>query len=91
MTKTINIISDIVKHQFVKEVKNAGMFLVQMDSTQNISAHDQCAIVLRYDIGDRAKERLARQVNGDNSKRKMLAHLATKFNCKDRPDTGTVH
>ena len=75
MTKAINIISDIVKDQIVKEVKNAGMFLVQMDSTQDISAHDQCANVLKYVIGDRAKERLARQVNVDNSSEKCLHTL----------------
>ena len=51
------------------------MFLVQMDSTQDVFAHDQCANVLRYVIGDRAKERLARQVNVDNSSGKGLHTL----------------
>ena len=59
----------------MKEVKNSGVFLVQMDSIQDISAHDQCANVLRYVIGDRAKGRLARQVNVDNSSEKCLHTL----------------
>ena len=58
VNERINIISDIVENEIMKEVKNAGMFSVQIDSTQNISAHLQCAIVLRYVVRDRAKERL---------------------------------
>ena len=51
------------------------MVFVQTYSTQDISANDQCAIVLRYVIGDRGKERLARQVNVDNSSGKCLHTL----------------
>ena len=71
----INIISDIVKDQIVKEVKDARMFSVQMDSTQDIFFHDQCAIILSYVVGDRAKERLVRQENVDNSSGKCLHTL----------------
>lgn len=67
VTKIINIISDMDKNEIVKEVKNAEMFSVQMGYTQDISAHDQCAIVLRYVVRDRAKERLVHLVNVDNS------------------------
>ena len=48
------------------------MFSVQMNSTQDISAHDQCANVLRYVVADRAKERLVRLLNVDNSSGKCL-------------------
>ena len=65
----------MVKNKVVKEVKDAGVFSVQMDSTQDISAHDQCAIVLRYVIGDRAKERLVCLINVDNSSKKYLHTL----------------
>ena len=51
----------------MKEVKNAGMFSVQIDSTQDIPAHDQCAVVVRYVVRDRDKERLVHLVNVDNS------------------------
>ena len=71
----LNIISDIVKDNIVKEVKDAGIFSVQMDSIQDISAHNQCAIVLRHVVGDKAKERLARQVNANNSSGKCLHTL----------------
>ena len=46
-----------------------------MDSTQDISVHDQCAIVIRYVVAERAKERLVRLVSVDNSSRKCLHTL----------------
>ena len=51
------------------------MFSVQIDTAQDISAYDQCTIVLRYVVRDRAKERLVRQVNVDNSSGKCLHTL----------------
>ena len=75
VNKIINIISDIVKNEIMKEVKNTGMLSVQIDSIQDISAHDQCAIVLRYVVRDRAKERLVRRINVDNSSGKCLHML----------------
>ena len=75
MNKIKNITSDNVKDEIVKEAKDAGMFSVQMDSTKDISDHDQCAIVLRYVVGDRAKERLVRLLNVDNSSGKCMHTL----------------
>ena len=75
VTEIITIILDMDKNKILKEVKDAGMFSVQIDSIQNISAHDQCAIVLRYVVGDRAKQRLVRLVSVDNSRRKCLHTL----------------
>lgn len=65
----------MVRNEIVKEVKNAGMFSAQIDSTQDISADDQCAIVLRYVVRNRAKERLVRLVNLDISSGKCLLTL----------------
>ena len=87
VTKIINIISDMVKDKIVMEMKEAGLFSVQMDSTQDIS--DQCAIAIRYIVAERATEKLVRWVNMDNSKGKCL-HVATKFTCRDRLDTRRV-
>ena len=56
-------------------MKDAGMFSVQMNSTQDISAHDQCAIALWYVGGDRANERPVRLLNVDNSSGKCLQTL----------------
>ncbi|CAH2319437.1 zinc finger MYM-type 1-like [Pelobates cultripes] len=63
----------MIKEDIVKEVNNAGMFSVQMDSTQDVSAHDQCAIVVRYVVED--KERLVRLLNVEDSSSKGLHDL----------------
>ena len=63
------------KNEIMKEVKNEGMFSVQIDSTQDISAHDHSASVLRYVVRDRAKKGLVCQVNVDNSRGKCLHTL----------------
>ena len=65
----------MIKETIVKEVKAAGMYSVQMDSTQDISSHDQCAIVVRYVVNDMAKERLLRLVNVESSTGKNLHNL----------------
>ena len=65
----------MVKNEIMKERENAGMFSVQIDSTQDISSHYQCAIVLKYVVWDRAKERLVRLVNVNNSSGKCLHTL----------------
>ena len=51
------------------------MFSIQIDSTQDISAHNQCVIVFKYVVRDRAKERLVCLVNVDNSSGKCLHTL----------------
>ena len=73
--KIFGIIGDMIKETIVKEVKAAGMYSVQMDSTQDISSHDQCAIVVRYVVSDMAKERLLRLVNVESSTGKNLHNL----------------
>ncbi|CAH2293902.1 zinc finger MYM-type 1-like [Pelobates cultripes] len=75
ITKLFTIIGDMIKEDIVKEVNNAGMFSVQMDSTQDVSAHDQCAIVVRYVVEDKAKERLVRLLNVEDSSSKGLHDL----------------
>ena len=62
----------MVKNKVVMKMKDVGVFPVQMDSTQNISARDQCSIVLRYIVSDRAKEKLVCLVNVNNSSKKYL-------------------
>ena len=45
------------------------------NQSQDISSNDQCAIVFRYVVGDRAKEKLVRLINVDNSSGKFLHTL----------------
>ncbi|KAK0150742.1 InaD-like protein [Merluccius polli] len=45
------------KEVIAKEVTEAGMFSVQIDTTQDITSQEQCSIVLRY-VKDTVQERL---------------------------------
>ncbi|CAL4153351.1 unnamed protein product, partial [Meganyctiphanes norvegica] len=56
----------------------AGIYSIQMDSTQDVSAHDQCAIVVRYVILGKVKERLVRLVRVDNSSGRSLHTLLSE-------------
>ncbi|KAF0707152.1 protein FAM200A-like [Aphis craccivora] len=48
---TINVIIDIInmlmKKSIFMEVQAAGMFSIQIDTTQDISVQDQCSIIIR--------------------------------------------
>ena len=49
--------------------------LFPRNRSQDISSNDQCAIVLRYVVGERAKKRLVNLENVDNSSGKCLDTL----------------
>lgn len=44
----LNLLSNNILSQIIDLVKNAGMYSVIMDETQNLRKHEQVSIVLRY-------------------------------------------
>lgn len=62
----LKLIAEMLKEKIAKYVNDAGLFSVQMDSTTDISTHDQCAVV-RCVQEDKARERLLRLVNVSHS------------------------
>uniref|UniRef100_A0A8C6KUE3 DUF4371 domain-containing protein n=1 Tax=Nothobranchius furzeri TaxID=105023 RepID=A0A8C6KUE3_NOTFU len=58
---TVNSVIDAIHHLIQEnishEIKKAGMFSVQLDTTQDISSQDQCSIIMRY-VTDVVNERL---------------------------------
>lgn len=48
ITRMINIIRETIQSAIGSEVKEAKMYSVQMDSTQDISHVDQCLIIVLY-------------------------------------------
>ena len=44
----ITTIGDLIKERISAEVNEAGMYSVQLDTTQDITASEQCSVVLRY-------------------------------------------
>ena len=48
ISKVIGMIKDIIQRTISKEVQEAKIFSVEMDTTQDISCQDQCSIIVRY-------------------------------------------
>ena len=67
VVKILKLIAEMLKEKIATYVNDAGLFSVQMDSTTDISTHDQCAVVVRYVQEGKARERLLRLVNVSNS------------------------
>lgn len=55
--KVISTVQQLIQETIAKEVTEAGMFSVQIDTTQDITSQEQCSIVLRY-VKDTVQERL---------------------------------
>jgi len=54
----VSIITEIVQKKVAEEVNSAGFYSIQLDTTQDISSTDECAIVIRYVLGSEIHERL---------------------------------
>lgn len=66
INKVIDVISHLVKESISREVREAGMFSVQIDTTQDITSTDQCAVILRY-VTDVVHEKLIGVVECESS------------------------
>ncbi|KAL4082843.1 hypothetical protein QTP88_029499 [Uroleucon formosanum] len=63
----IEIISEIIK-SISEEIIKAGMYSVQLDTTQDVSVIDQCSVIIRYVNGTSVKERLVGMIKCKSSK-----------------------
>ncbi|KAL4126118.1 hypothetical protein QTP88_010347 [Uroleucon formosanum] len=52
----VEALSQIIKSIISKEVEKAGMYSVQLDTTQDITVVDQCSIIVRYVIDTKIYE-----------------------------------
>jgi hypothetical protein len=58
ISKLIGIMKDIIQKTISKEVQEAKIFSVEIDTTQDVSCQDQCSIILRYAHNGLVCERL---------------------------------
>lgn len=74
----IDTISRAIKETIAKEVREAGMFSVQLDTTQDVTSKEQCSVILRY-VTDAVHERLIAVVECEKTTGeafvKLLAHV----------------
>ena len=53
----IAIISKLMKEEISNSVREAGIYSVQIDSTQDITSTDKCSVILRF-VRENVEERL---------------------------------
>ncbi|KAI6656207.1 hypothetical protein LOD99_1540 [Oopsacas minuta] len=75
---TLNYILEAI-HQLqldliVQEVKKAGIYSIQIDTTQDITTTDQCSVIIRY-VTDQVHERLLAFVARNSSKGSRLFEM----------------
>ncbi|KAL4088595.1 hypothetical protein QTP88_023684 [Uroleucon formosanum] len=74
----INIISNLIKSTISKKIKEANMFSVLLDTTQDISVMDQCSIFIRYVVDGMIHERLISVKSCIDSTGKGMMNLLKK-------------
>ena len=78
---TVNSVTDTVKlliqESIFSEIQEAGMFSVQIDTTQDITSQDQCSVILRYET-DVVNERLIALVKCEKSTGQHFVNLLTE-------------
>ncbi|XP_078534596.1 uncharacterized protein LOC144821430 [Lissotriton helveticus] len=70
----IDIISSLLKEGIAEEIREAEMFSIQLDTTQDINVVDQCSIIIRY-VTDVVHERLVAVVDCTMTTGKALCEL----------------
>ncbi|RXN33944.1 zinc finger MYM-type 1-like protein [Labeo rohita] len=86
--KVVDVIGQLIKLTIAEEVRQAGMFSVQLDTTQDISSKDQCSIILRY-VTDVIQERLIAVVDCESSTGQSFVELLKKVLLNFNIDIGT--
>ena len=74
-SRIVRILCDLVQESIVREVKEVGMFSVELDTTQDIMTQDQCSIVLRYVYEGVVHERLLSLVKATATTGEALLNL----------------
>ena len=62
----IDAVGHFIQQSIASDVREAGMFSLQLDTTQDITGHDQCSVILRY-VNEAVQERLVAVVRCEAS------------------------
>ena len=74
-SRIFRIICDLVQESIARELKEAGMFSVELDTTQDIMTQDQCSIVFRYVYEGVVHERLLSLVKATSTTSEALFNV----------------
>ena len=70
----IAIISKLMKEEISNSVREAGIYSVQIDSTQDITSTDKCSVILRF-VGENVEKRLLAVVDSHSATGADLSNL----------------
>lgn len=88
---TVNAVIDAIKHLIEEsisaDIKKAGMFSVQLDTTQDITGKDQCSVILRY-VTDPVHERLFAVIQCSTTTGQSFVSLLTEILDRLKLDIG---
>ena len=73
----IDTVKQLIQESISSDVQGAGMFSVQIDTTQDITAQDQCSVILRY-VTDVIHERLVAVVKCEQSTGQYFVDMLTE-------------
>jgi len=83
--KLLNIMSESIRSQILKDVKDAGIFVVIIDTTTDIANYEQLTFVLRYvnNSGSIEERLVALETAGDGTGQglfKKFCRITEKYN-----------
>ena len=81
----IAIISKLMKEEILNSVREAGIYSVQIDSTQDITSTDKCSVILRL-VRENVEERLLAVVDSHSATGADLCNLLKKILQKQNID-----
>ena len=82
----IAVISKLMKQHISNSVRDAGIYSVQIDSTQDITSTDKCSVILRFVTGERVEERLLAVVDSHSATGADLCKLLKEILQKQQID-----
>ena len=75
VTSLVRVMPNLFQERMANDVRAAGIYSIEMDSTQDISSQDQCSIVIRYASKGEVHERLLSVVKANGSSGGALFNL----------------
>ena len=72
VTSLVRVMRNLIQERIANDVRAAGIYSIEIDSTQDISSQDQCSIVIRYARKGEVHERLLRVMKGNSSGKALL-------------------
>lgn len=83
----IETVGSLIKESISSDVQKAGMFSVQLDTTQDITSQDQCSVILKY-VNETVQERLVALVKCHASTGQYFVNLLSEVLEHLKLDTG---